>query len=103
MKELQSSRDDRVKVGDIAKYVPTSTVGKVTEVRERDGKTWIRLDFTGLYYSIDHLEPTDESEYKPVAYREREKKFEGRIQSVKDVEEAAREVDISEYMPSGGG
>ena len=103
VRELQSSRDDRVKVGDIAKYVPTSTVGKVTEVREREGKTWIRLDYTGLYYDLDHLEPTDESEYTPVAYKEREKRFEGRMQSVKDVEDTAREVDISEFMPSGGG
>lgn len=85
------------------KYVPTSTVGKVTEVRERDGKTWIRLDFTGLFYDQTCLEPTDESEYTPVAYKDREKKFEGRMQSIKDIEDATREVDISDLMPSGGG
>ena len=103
MRGPQSSRDDRVKVGDIAKYVPTSTVGKVTEVMERDGKTWIKLDFTGLFYDLAHLEPAPESEYSPVAYKDREKRFEGKMQSVKDVEDTAREVDISEFMPSGGG
>ncbi|HKM13510.1 MAG TPA: DUF2098 family protein [Candidatus Methanomethylophilaceae archaeon] len=92
-----------MQVGDIVKYNPTSTVGKVTEVRERDGKVWIKLDFTGLYYDQVCLTPALESEYSPITYKEREKKFEGRIQSVEDVADLAREVDISDLMPSGGG
>jgi hypothetical protein len=92
-----------VQVGDIVKYTPTSTVGKVTEVRERDGKVWIKLDFTGLYYDQTLLIPTSESEYSPITYKEREKKFEGRIQSVEEAANVARDVDISDMMPSGGG
>ncbi len=92
-----------MQVGDIVKYNPTSTVGKVTEVREREGKVWIKLDFTGLYYNQVYLTPASESEYSPITYKERERKFEGKMQSVKDVEDLARDVDISDLMPSGGG
>ena len=92
-----------MQVGDIVKYTPTSTVGKVTEVRERDGKVWIKLDFTGLYYDQTLLIPTSESEYSPITYKEREKKFEGRIQSVEEAANVARDVDISDMMPTGGG
>ena len=35
--------------GDIAKYAPTSRVGKITDIREEGGRTWYRFDNTGLY------------------------------------------------------
>jgi len=92
-----------VQVGDFAKYLPTSTVGKVTEVRESGGKVWLRLDYTGLYYDRTFLVPADESEYSPISYKERDKKFEGRMQTVEEAAKTAREVDISGFMPSGGG
>ncbi|MGE0014982.1 MAG: DUF2098 family protein [Candidatus Methanomethylophilaceae archaeon] len=92
-----------MQVGDFAKYLPTSTVGKVTEVRESGGKVWFRLDYTGLYYDQTFLVPAAESEYSPISYKERDKKFEGRMQAVEEVAETAREVDISGFMPSGGG
>ncbi|HKM09137.1 MAG TPA: DUF2098 family protein [Candidatus Methanomethylophilaceae archaeon] len=92
-----------MKVGDIAKYLPTSTVGKITEIEEKDGKVWIRLDYTGLFYDKKFLTSASESEYKPITYKERERKFEGRMQSIEDIAEAARDVDISDYTPSGGG
>jgi hypothetical protein len=48
--------------GDVLKYMPTSTVGKVTEIRERSGKVWVKLDFTNLYYDASYLVPADISE-----------------------------------------
>lgn len=92
-----------MKVGDIAKYLPTSTVGKITEIEEKDGKVWIRLDYTGLFYDKDYLTPASESEYSPISYKERERKFEGRMQTIEEAAQAARDVDISDYTPSGGG
>ncbi len=75
----------------------------MTEVRESGGKVWFRLDYTGLYYDQTFLVPAAESEYSPISYKERDKKFEGRMQAVEEVAETAREVDISGFMPSGGG
>lgn len=88
-------------VGEIYKYMATSTVGKVTDIRERDGKEWALLDFTGLYYDTAHLIPADVSEYKEVRYKEREKHSD--IKSVQDLEDATEAVDISNMAATGGG
>ena len=91
-----------MKVGDLLKYTPTSTVGKVTDVRERDGKTWARLDFTDLYYDVSLLIPADPSEYIEVSYKEREFTEKSK-DAIIDEMRRNEEVDISEFMPSGGG
>lgn len=89
-------------MGDLLKYTPTSTVGKVTDVRERDGKTWARLDFTDLYYDATLLIPADPSEYIEVSYKEREFTEKSK-DAIIDEMRRNEEVDISEFMPSGGG
>lgn len=91
--------------GDILKYVPTSTVGKATDIRERDGRIWVKLDFTNLYYDVSTLVPADASEYKVVSFKERERSAED-LRSGKTIEELHKmeeEVDISTFTPSGGG
>ena len=35
-----------MQLGEIYKYLPTSTVGKVQDMREKDGKTWAMLEST---------------------------------------------------------
>ena len=61
-----------MQLGDIVKYLPTSTVGKVVDTRDQDGKLWAKLDFTNLWYDATLLTPCDPSEYKAesVKYRE---------------------------------
>lgn len=93
-----------VQVGDLLKYVPTSTVGKVTDIKEDDkGRVWVKLDFTGLYYDAVNLIPADPSEYIEVSFKERRVSREGQMQSIEDIKRETQEVDISEMMPSGGG
>ncbi len=96
-----------VAVGDILKYIPTSTVGKVTDVRERDGKVWVKLDFTNLYYDFEYLKTADPSEYKAVSYKEREKNTaegrEGAEKALEELRKTEEEVDIRDFTPSGGG
>jgi len=79
----------------------TSTVGKVMDIRERDGKVWVLLDFTNLYYDAAHLSPADASEYKEMHYRDREKRSD--LKTVESIAKAAEEVNIDMFMPSGGG
>ena len=90
-------------IGEIRKYMPTSTVGKVTDIREKDGKVWALLDFTNLYYDAAFLTEADISEYKAESYKEREKGHESKLRSVKEFEDTAEEVNIDTFMPSGGG
>ena len=91
-----------MEVGDLLKYTPTSTVGKVTDIRERDGKVWIRLDFTDLYYDASLLIPADPSEYIEVSFKER-RSYDGGRQAIEDIRKETEDVDVSEFMPSGGG
>ena len=79
----------------------TSTVGKVKDIRERDGKVWALLDFTNLYYDSSYLVPADVSEYKEIHYKEREKKSD--LKTVEIIAREAEEVNIDTYTPSGGG
>ena len=89
--------------GDIVRYVPTDTVGKVVEIREEDGKVWVKLDRTGLFYASSTLVPADASDYKAVSFKEQESKTFKGTRSVEDLNKMEKEVDISEMMPSGGG
>ncbi len=91
-----------MEVGDLLKYLPTSTVGKVTDIRERDGRTWARLDFSDLWYDVSYLVPADPSEYIEVSFKEREFKERSK-EAIIDEMRRNEEVDISEFMPSGGG
>ena len=92
-----------MKVGDICKYMPTSTVDKVTDVRVREGKEWALLDFSNLYYDVSFLSPADASEYKAVSYKEREKDRDQKLMSVEEFAKTVEEVNIDQFMPSGGG
>jgi len=92
-----------VNVGDICKYMPTSTVGKVTDVRVKEGKEWALLDFTNLYYDTKFLTPADISEYKEVSYKERERDRDQKMRAIADVAKEAEDVNIDMFMPSGGG
>jgi hypothetical protein len=92
-----------MEIGEIRKYMPTSTVGKITDIKEREGKTWALLDFTNLYYDVSSLTVADASEYRPDSYKERERSREQKLRSIEEFEEAAKEVNIDMFMPSGGG
>ena len=89
--------------GDVVKYSPTSTVGKIVDIKEEDGKTWIKLDTSGLYYVASTSQPADPAEYKTTSFKERKAKEYGNKKNIDDLEKMEREVDISEMMPSGGG
>lgn len=63
-----------MQVGEFAKYRVTGTVGKVLEVRERDGVEWALLDTYDLWYVTSLLDPASEDEYKRTSYKERTRK-----------------------------
>ena len=92
-----------MQLGEIYKYLPTSTVGKVLDMRDSDGKSWALLDFTGLWYDTSMLVPADASEYKEVKFKYRKTDFQTGMKSIEDIIREKEEVDISDFTPSGGG
>jgi len=49
-----------IKVGDVVKYINTTTIGTVTEIMRDEEGVWAFLDTTELYYLTLMLELTDE-------------------------------------------
>jgi len=89
-----------MQVGDFAKYRVTGTVGKVLEVRERDGVEWALLDTYSLWYVSSLLDTASADEYKRTSYKER-----SRTVVLGEMHGLTKEVeaDISTLTPSGGG
>jgi hypothetical protein len=86
--------------GEYAKYRVTGTVGKVVELRERDGVEWAMLDTYELWYVSSLLDPASADEYKRHSFKERTQSL-----SLDDMQSLTKEVmaDISTLTPSGGG
>ena len=92
-----------MQLGEIYKYLPTSTVGKVLDMRDSDGRGWALLDFTGLWYDTSMLVPADASEYKEIKFKYRKTDFQTGMKSIEDIIREREEVDISDFTPSDGG
>jgi hypothetical protein len=89
--------------GEIYKYLPTSTVGKVQDIRKVDGRVWALLDFTGLWYDASTLSPADISEYKEISFKYRESSLKAELQSVEDLVKQTEEVNIDGFNLGGAG
>ena len=94
-----------METGDLAKYMATGTVGRIEETKESEGRVWFNLDTTGLFYLSETLVAAPEAEYE--ARSSRESRFRnnplGSRQSIEDLSEMEREVDIDDITPSGAG
>lgn len=89
-----------MQAGEFAKYRVTGTVGRILEVRERDGVEWALLDTYNLWYVTSLLDPAKETEYKRTSYKEKT-----RTVVLNEMHGLGQEIeaDISELTPSGGG
>ncbi len=92
-----------MEVGEIYKYIPTSTVGKVAEIRESEGRVWAFLDYTQLWYDAAFLQPADAGEYKVISYKEKEKSTKDVLKTLEREMQDAEDVDISQMAATGGG
>lgn len=88
-----------MQLNDIVKYLPTSTVGKIVGFREQDGRSWAKLDFTGLWYDATLLTPCDAAEYKTVSVKYREYKEKSAEELLKTLGNK-EDVDISGFSPT---
>ncbi len=88
-----------MQVGDFARYQNTGTVGKVLDVKEEEGVTWVHLDTYDLYYDELTLEPASEDEYRDVS--KRDKDIQSKLEDLEGLTESLSKVDISRITPSG--
>lgn len=48
-----------IKIGTVVRYVTTRTLGRVTDLKVENGRTWALIDSTQLYYDTHYLTVTD--------------------------------------------
>jgi hypothetical protein len=88
-----------IKVGDTVKYVNSDTLSRVTDIKkDEQGKVWVLLESTDLWYREETLEPTD--------IKAKEKKEEKEF-TAKELEERFRKaketMEAFELGKAGGG
>ncbi|HOP08667.1 MAG TPA: DUF2098 domain-containing protein [Candidatus Methanofastidiosa archaeon] len=88
-----------IEQGDYARYVNTGTVGKVSEIKEIDGRMFALLEGTDLYYDMEYLEKTD----KPVAKKEaiKELDIDKQKEMQEDLQRAIQSGEMSENTGAG--
>ena len=81
-----------IKVGDTVKYVNSDTVSRVTEIKkDEQGKVWVLLESTDLWYREETLEPTDikpkeKKEERKLTAEELEERFRKEIETMQGFE-----------------
>lgn len=92
-----------IKIGTIVRYITTRTLGKVTDLKVEEGKTWALVDSTHLYYDTHYLTVTDEmasseedEDSVKIDLSEVEKK-------IKDMEDALKIKDVQMDSSCEGG
>jgi hypothetical protein len=92
-----------MKVGDLAKYRNTGSVGKIEDIKEEEGRTWALLDTTNLYYDVSTLVPAKPEEYRKESTRDRS--LEDQLEEVNRLREQIEDIQAkaSQITPSGGG
>ena len=90
-----------IRVGDAVKYVNSDTVSRVSEIKkDEQGKVWVLLESTDLWYREENLELTD---IKPTEKREKReyttKELEERFRKDREV---AQSFDLAKIGGGGG-
>lgn len=58
------ARDLEINLDAYVRYVDTGTIGKVLDLKTENGKDWVKLDKTELWYLANHVEILDEKDIK---------------------------------------
>lgn len=58
------ARDLEINLDAYVRYVDTGTIGKVLDLKTENGKDWVKLDKTELWYLANHVELLDEKDIK---------------------------------------
>ena len=62
------ARDIEIPLQSYVRYVDTGTIGKVIDMRTKDGVEWVLLDKTNMWYRSKLVELLDEKDIKKSTY-----------------------------------
>jgi len=80
---------DEIAVGAVVRYPRTGTMGKVVKIEEIDDRVYAELDTTGLYYLVDELIRTEQTEEEA---RKKERSLEDYVREHREIQEQLEKV-----------
>ena len=85
------------------RYVDTGTIGKVLDVKTQDGREWVKLDKTELWYRSDLVELLDEKDIKKSHFYDDKGDEELDIEAMKEKASALEDMQMDSSVAEGGG
>lgn len=97
------ARDVEISIGSYVRYVDTGTIGEVLEVKTQDGRDWVKLDKTNLWYRSDLVELLDEKDIKTSTYYDNEGGDDIDIEAMKEKAMKMEDMEMDSSVAEGGG
>ena len=94
------ARDLEITPDSHVRYVDTGTVGKVLDLKTENGKDWVKLDKTELWYLANRVELLDEKDIKKRTWGEDN---EVDIEELKEKGMEFKEIELASDAGNGGG
>ena len=95
------ARDKEIPLDSHVRYVDTGTIGKVIDIRSRDGSDWVLIDKTNLWYQSKLVELLDEKDLKK-KYNDKDND-EIDIEALKDKAASLENMEMDSSVAEGGG
>lgn len=92
-----------IRVGTTVRYITTRTLGKVTDLKVEDGRTWAMVDSTQLYYDTHYLTVTDEKASSEEDEESVKIDLSDLEQKIKDMEDAMKISEVKNDSSCEGG
>lgn len=97
------ARDIEIPLQSYVRYVDTGTIGKVIDMRTKDGVEWVLLDKTNMWYRSKLVELLDEKDIKKSTYYDKESDGEIDIEDMKEKARALEDLELDSKVAEGGG
>lgn len=97
------ARDKEIIIGTQVRYTDTGTIGEVTEIKEEDGTSWVKLDKTNMWYVSNFVEVLDEKDIKETTTKNEENDKEIDIDDLKKLRDNLEDVELDSNVAEGGG
>lgn len=97
------ARDIEIPLGAHVRYVDTGTIGKVVDLRTKDGMDWVKIDKTNLWYSSKLVELLDEKDIKKSTYYDKEGDGEVDVEAMKEKVSKFEDMEMDSSVAEGGG
>ncbi|MBE6509565.1 MAG: DUF2098 domain-containing protein [Methanobrevibacter sp.] len=97
------ARDIEIPLESYVRYVDTGTIGKVIDMKTKDGVEWVLLDKTNMWYRSKLVELLEEKDIKKSTYYDKESDGEIDIEEMKEKARALEDLELDSKVAEGGG